>query len=449
MSLLRSIFRKRSLFAVFLVAVTGAGGLYWQYGGGQQALAAAVGSVASSAPSYKTPQEADKYVRFDMEGYDLMQEQYWQKATDADYANLFQASVAKATGTSIPELTSKDRAGVAQMLATVFQGLADDKKKQLASDILTVALYNLPPNGRNQLLTQQAQQDLTNEVNHANPNENLYGDLGLAQGASSSAVDAAYQQKSQELAATTSATGKAELAAVQHAHDVLSKPLNKTVYDTNGGQPTVKTAKLGSHTLYLDISQVAPTTINEFVAAIASSSPALDNMVLDLRGNIGGALDFTQYLLALFLGPNQYAFDLYHQGDLDVQRTAPVTKMPELSRFKEIAVLTDGQTQSTAELTAEQLRHDHLAYVVGETSRGWGTVEHVYPLSTEIDPNEQFAILIVQYVTLRDDGKPIQDNGVIPDVNITDANWKSELANYFNSSDLISAIKSAVANPPK
>jgi hypothetical protein len=443
---MRSAFSYKRSFLMLFLAIVLAGGaaIYWWYGGGGAALAAA------GTTTYKTPQEADKYVRFDMEGYDLMQLEYWQKAGDSDFASLFQAAVEKVLGTSTVQLSSKNRTGVAEMLATVFNRLTNEsKKKQVATDILTVALYNLPPSGRNQLLSQQAQKDLTNEVNHVDPNANLYGDLGLAQGASSSAVNAAYQMKTQELAATTSARGKAELAAAQHAHEVLSNSLNKAVYDQTGGQPTVKTAKIGAHTLYLGIAQIAPTTINEFVAAVASSSPSLDTMVLDLRGNIGGALDFTQYLLALFLGPNQYAYDLYHQGDLDVQRTAPITKMPDLARFKEIAVLTDQSTQSTAELTAEQLRHDHLAYVVGQTTRGWGTVEHVYPLSTEIDPNEQFAILIVQYVTLRDDGKPIQDNGVTPDVNITDANWKSALTNYFNSSDLINAIKSAIANPPK
>jgi len=33
-------------------------------------------------------------------------------------------------------------------------------------------------------------------------------------------------------------------------------------------------------------------------------------MIIDLRGNIGGDLDFPQAFLGLFIGPNQYAFDL-------------------------------------------------------------------------------------------------------------------------------------------
>ena len=68
---------------------------------------------------------------------------------------------------------------------------------------------------------------------------------------------------------------------------------------------------------------MAPSTIEEFTAAIdsASTTPALTNLIIDLRGNIGGDLSFAQEFLSLFFGPNEYAFDLYHQGNLDVQRT--------------------------------------------------------------------------------------------------------------------------------
>ena len=391
------------------------------------------------------------YVAFDMEAYDLIQKNYWQKAADSDMALLFQASLEKAAATSSVALPSKDRTGVEAMLTNAFAGKTAAEKKQLALMIVQVALYNLTPIGRDELMTSQAQQQLQNTVNNVNPAADLYSNLGLSKGASVEQVDQAYAQKQTELAATTSTQGKQELAAATAAHEVLSQPLNKSIYDQTGAQPTVFSHTLNPHTLYIGVSSVAPTTIMEFAHALdaASSTPGLKNLVIDLRGNIGGDLDFTQQFLSLFFGPNQYAFDLFHQGDLEVQRTLNIQKMPELtSQFREIAILTDGQTQSTAELTASALQHDRLAYVVGTKSRGWGSVEHVYPMTTVIDPSEKYALLLVTYLTVRGDGAPIEGNGVIPDVDVSQQGWQQKLGNYFYSSDMIAALeKEATAEP--
>jgi C-terminal processing protease CtpA/Prc len=166
-----------------------------------------------------------------------------------------------------------------------------------------------------------------------------------------------------------------------------------------------------------------------------------------LRGNIGGALDFAQYFFGLFQGANQYSFDLLHQGDYQVQRTS-ADKLAGLARYKEIAILTDNMTQSTAEVTTATFKRLHLAHVVGGTTRGWGSVENTYPLDTSIDPNTKYALLIVNSLTLRDDNQPIEGKGVDPDVNIADKNWRDKLSTYFTSPSLISAIEKAVSQPP-
>jgi C-terminal processing protease CtpA/Prc len=170
-------------------------------------------------------------------------------------------------------------------------------------------------------------------------------------------------------------------------------------------------------------------------------------MIIDLRGNIGGDLTFPQYLLGLFIGDNQYAFDLYHQGNYETQRTV-VAQFAELEKYGELAILTDNMTQSTAELTTAVFKGRRLAYVVGATTRGWGSVENTYPLKTIIDPTQTYSLLLVNSLTLRDDNQPIESNGVVPNVNISDKNWKQELSNYFHSSSLIGAIEQTVTQPP-
>jgi C-terminal processing protease CtpA/Prc len=384
-----------------------------------------------------------------MEAYDDIGANYWQQAGDPQLSQLFRLSLEKAASTSSEPLATTTRAAVAQMLFGAFNGQSTTTQEQLAVQTLEIALYNLAPTGRDNLLSNQAQIELQNTVNNVNPNNNLYDDLDLPQGASQDAVSQAVAQKTAALSATTSSAGKQELQQVEQAASTLSNPTAKTVYDRTGAQATVFTHVLNAHTLYIDISPVAPSTIAEFAAAIdsASTTPALDTLVIDLRGNIGGDLSFAQEFLALFFGPNQYAFDLFHQSNLEVQRTASIPQDPTISQFKQIAVLTDSMTQSTAELAASALKHDHLAVIVGTATRGWGSVEQVIPMKTEIDPTEQYALELVVYLTVRYDGLPIEGNGVVPDVNVSDPNWKSQLPDYIYSPYLISALESEATKP--
>lgn len=385
-----------------------------------------------------------------MEAYDDIKAGYWQQVNDSQLSQLFQLSLAKAAGTSTENLATTTRDAVAQMLSNEFSGLSTTSQEQLALQTVTVALYNLAPTDRSGLLSSQAQTQLENTVNNVNPNNNLYNDLGLQNGATPTAVAQAVAQKTAQLAASSSPAAKQQLAQVQKANATLSNPTAKAIYDQSGAQATVFTHILNTHTLYIDISSVAPSTIAEFAAAIdsASTTPALDGLIIDLRGNIGGDLSFAQEFLALFFGPNQYAFDLFHQGNLDVQRTANIPQDPTLSQFKQIAVLTDSMTQSTAELAASALKHDHLAYTVGTTSRGWGSVESIIPMQTVIDPNETYALELVEYLTVRYDGLPIEGNGVVPDVGVNTENWRSNLSTHFYSSSIIDAIEGEVTKAP-
>ncbi|HWP60991.1 MAG TPA: S41 family peptidase, partial [Candidatus Paceibacterota bacterium] len=407
---------------------------------------------AAPAVVYKTPEEKnDVYVRFDMEAYDIIAAHYWQQTTDAQLSQLFQLSLEKAASTSSEPLATQDRAGVATMLEQAFAATpAASGKKQLALQVLNVALYNLSPTGRSGVLSSQAQTALQNTVSNIQPSNNPYTDLGVSQNATPAEIKQAYQQKAAALAATTTAAGKAAQTQLAHAYQTLTNPVNKQIYDTSQSQPTVFSHILNPQTLYIDISQVAPTTIQEISAALsaASSTPTFSNLILDMRGNIGGDLTFAQEFLSLFYGPNQYAFDLFHQGNLEVQRTGGVDQSPEATHFKEIAVIDDHMTQSTAELVASILKHDHLAYTVGETSRGWGSVEQVLPMQTVIDPSETYALELVVYLTVRYDGLPIEGNGVVPDIDTTKPGWRSALPNFFTSGAMQEALSRAAGGAP-
>lgn len=434
---------KRVVIVVTIVIVIIAviGGAYYYF----------YGQNSTATVTYKTTEEKnDVYVRFAMEAYDKIVQNYWAKTQDAGLAEHFQLSLQKALGNSVlPPLSTRDRAGTAQMLTDSFKvATSSPAKKKLAVDTLIVALYNLPPIGRGQLFSAKQEIALRQNVSNINPTNDLYQNLGLAKGATSADVDKAYIEKSKALETATSSLALAELKKITYAKQVLTNPLSKDLYDTAKIEPTVTNQVIGK-TLYIGMSKIAPTTFIEFGRIIlsATTTSGLNSMIIDLRGNLGGALDFSAQFLGLFIGQNQYAFDLFQQGNYNVQRTTSL-QFPELARFKEIAILTDNMTQSTAEVTTAAMRRFNLARVVGGTTRGWGTVENTFPLETIIDPTEKYSMFLVHSLTLREDNQPIEGRGVDPDVSIKDPSWRNQLSNYFRSPDLISAIKKVAIKPP-
>jgi C-terminal processing protease CtpA/Prc len=423
-----------------IVALAAGGSFYYWH-----AQPAAVASA-----EYKTPEEADVYVRYDMEVYDIIASNYWQKAPDADLAGLFQLSLQKVlNASSTPVLNTKDRSGTAQMIAAAFKNATStDAERGMALNVAIVALYNLAPAGRSGLLSAQQETALRQEVSNIKPANDLYKDLGVATGASVDEVQKAYDAKQAALKDDTSAEAQAELAKVEYAKQVLTDANNKARYDQAKIEPTVFGRVLGK-TLYFNMTQVSPTTLQEFAQAVdhASTTPGLDSLIIDLRGNIGGALDFMQAFLGLFIGQDQYAFDLFHQGDYQVQRTT-TPKFPELDRFKDVAILTDNMTQSTAEVTTATFKKFHLAKIVGGTTRGWGTVENTFPISAQIDPAQKYSVLLVHSITLREDNLPIEGRGVDPDIDTSKAGWQSALSSSFNSASIINALRQYATQPP-
>ena len=434
------------LFLIFVILTVGFWVLAWR----RHVTYVRASTEATSSVMYKTIEEKENiFVRFDMEAYDIIQNNYWKKSTDAEMAELFQMSFTKAASSTLGQVT-KDRAGTAKMLKEGFSLITDEgRKKELARNTLVIALYNLPPTGRNGVLSTKAETALRETVSNIDRSKDLYQNLGLDKGSSIEVVEKVYQEKKKELEQKDTPEAKEELKQATYAHEVLAKPDSKVFYDKNQIEPTVFTEVIKGKTLYVHINKIAPTTLREFGLSIllASTTKDLDSMIIDIRGNIGGALDFAPYFLGLFLGERQYAFDLFHQGDYTVHRTM-LSKLPELSRYKEIALLTDEMTQSTAELLSASFKRFRLGHVIGKTTRGWGTVENTYPITTALTQGETYSLLLVNSITLRDDGEPIEGRGVDPDIDIRMTGWEKNLEDRFRLPSIISAIKVVISQNP-
>ncbi|MBI2330290.1 hypothetical protein HYU94_02790 [Candidatus Daviesbacteria bacterium] len=362
---------------------------------------------------------------FISEIYDKIKENYWNNISDAELLELFKLSINQNGG----NVTSAKFENKDKMLDAISRNNPDVAK--IASSVLA----SLAPVGRSGLYTQKQEETLKNTVSNINPEKDLYKDLGLAKGASEAAVEEAFRKQS--------ATATPEkLKQLTYAKDTLTKKDTKEKYDSAGIEPTIFTRVLEPGIYYVQFKKFSPTSLEEFQKAFESQkdNSKLTALILDLRGNVGGAIDATAYFLGFFLGKGQYAFDFYHKGEYLPFKTQ-TDKLTGITKFKQVVVLIDQNSQSSSEMMAASLKKYHVGVVLGVPTKGWGTVERVFPLDNQIDPKQKYSLFLVHSITLRDDNLPIEGRGVEPDININDPAWQSKLLEYFNNPKLIDAVK--------
>lgn len=354
---------------------------------------------------------------FISEVYDKIKANYWDNLSDGQLIDMFKTASSALGSPLSSKIESKDE---------LIKKLDSSKAAKLVSQVLA----SLPPAGRSGLYTEKQETALKNTVENVNPEKDLYKDLGLSKGASEGAVLEAYEK--------LPPTQKEQLS---YARDVLTQKDKKARYDQKGVEPTIFTKILGN-TLYLQFKKFSPTSYDEFIKTFDDfkNEALLNSLVLDLRGNVGGAIDATPYFLGLFLGKNQYAYDFYHRGAYEPFKT-PTDKLPSLGKYKQMVILVDNATQSSAEMMAASLKRYHLGVVVGVPTKGWGTVERVFPLENQFEKGEKYSLFLVHSITLRDDNQPIEGRGVDPDINIKATDWPQQLFSYFRNNQLIDAVK--------
>ena len=331
----------------------------------------------------KTPVEQTSeniYMEFLSEVYDKIRENYWNKISDEELTNLFKLAVEKLT--QAPQnLSSADKKGMTEMVTAALEKIEEDKKKDFSAQLSHLVLWNLKPFGRSALYVKKDEENLKNRVENVNPE-----------------------------------TGEVE--------------------------PTVSGNLVRPNILHLYISKISPTTLDDLKKETEKfdETKGLNSLILDLRGNVGGSLDMLQYLLGPFIGPNNYAFELFQQGNYDPFKTK-LGWLPSLVRYKRVIILADNNTQSSAEVMLAALKKYNVGILVGTKTKGWGTIEKVYEVEHQINANEKYSIFLVNHLTLRDDNQPIEEAGVDPTIDINDPEWEDKLFDYFNSNELVGAVK--------
>lgn len=389
-------------------------------------------------------------IQFSEETYREIKEQYWNKISDAELSERFRLAAEKVTGKS-HTLKSKDETGITGLVKEILADTDTEAKKHDAVlNLVQVVLYNLQPVGRNALLGKKDEQILRETVSNIDRSRDLYATVGVQKNAPQEKIDKAYEEKRQELAKEKTPEAEERLKELSYAHTVLSDEAAKVRYDDAGVEPTVFPHLLSPNVLYLFVSKISPATFDELIAAANAKEKTedLEWLILDIRGNVGGAADLMQYILGLFIGNNAYGYDFYHQDNYIPFKTK-VPKLPSLDRFRRhIILLTDNATQSSAEILTATFKKYNVAIVVGTPTRGWGTIENTFPLSSTLDPTERYSLFLTHSITLRDDGQPIEDRGVDPDIDINTASWKEGLRTALASAQLAEMVINVLQKPP-
>jgi len=330
------------------------------------------------------------------------------------------------------------------MVVEITKDLDEEKKKEFVIQLADIVLANLKPFGHSRLYTEKLEQDLKNRVDNIRPEINQYEVLEVEEDATQDELKLAYEEKTRELEPKKDESEEArqEYEQVQQAYKVLGEEESREIYDESGVEPTMDYKLIRPEIFWLHLKKFSPTTFDELkrVTEAVDKGGELDTLILDLRDNVGGAIDGLPYFLGPFIGAEQYAYQFYHQGEKTDFKTR-TGWLPSLVRYKKVVVLVNEGTQSSAEVMAATLKRYNVGVVVGASTKGWGTVEKVFALKTQIDPNEKYSMFLVHSLTLRDDGEPIQDKGVDPTININNPGWEEQLMAYFNYPELVEAVK--------
>ena len=182
---------------------------------------------------------------------------------------------------------------------------------------------------------------------------------------------------------------------------------------------SVKNELIDGHYGYIRISSFQLTTATELHKAIdqllLSAKGQLRGVVLDLRNNPGGLLPISIEVADTFLDTND-AYENYivstkgRTGESD--STGVATPGDQINGIPVVALINQGSA-SASEIVAAALQDHHRAVIMGERSFGKGSVQTVIPLS---DGKTGIKITTARFYS--PSGRPIQGEGVTPDVQI-------------------------------
>ena len=126
---------------------------------------------------------------------------------------------------------------------------------------------------------------------------------------------------------------------------------------------------------YIALNTYSESTADEVKKAVTdlTTNPAVKALVLDLRGNVGGLVESAVKVVGNFVPKGTEVLRTKGKGVLNekVYKTTSAPIAPEIP----LVVLIDGETASSAEITAGALQDLDRAVIIGNRSYGKGLVQ--------------------------------------------------------------------------
>ena len=242
-----------------------------------------------------------------------------------------------------------------------------------------------------------------------------------------------------------------------HFQLIKKKKTNSTTKNLKQTTPITWKA-IDTKTAYLRINTFVVNAEPMIIAIKEIGTDAFENLIIDLRGNEGGALD-APVILGQFLTQNTIDAGYYLTRKwFETHDTLPmqteVTKMPYLHDFTyngirkmfleepafrtvipghnrpvfngTVYVLIDYNTASACEPLIDLMQKKRIATLVGETSNGSMLSGHTYPI------NEEYKVFIPIADYYTSDGTKIDKIGIKPDIEIHPKKAMEYVLNLIN-----------------
>ncbi|WP_424946500.1 carboxy terminal-processing peptidase [Candidatus Spongiihabitans sp.] len=139
----------------------------------------------------------------------------------------------------------------------------------------------------------------------------------------------------------------------------------------------------------------------------------IDGLIIDLRGNGGGALTEAISLTGLFIRKGPVVQVQNSNGRIQIDRDPD----PEIVYNGPLVVLVDRHSASASEILSGAIQDYKRGLIVGEPTFGKGTVQNLVSLNRFVNTKEdlgQLKVTIAQF--FRINGDSTQHRGVIPDI---------------------------------
>jgi carboxyl-terminal processing protease len=189
---------------------------------------------------------------------------------------------------------------------------------------------------------------------------------------------------------------------------------------------------------YLRIAQFQRRTGEDVSNALAELMEVgkLKGIVLDLRNNPGGVLRASVDVADQFLDGGTV---VYTEGRLDNSQTRYNATPVDPTGGIPLVVLINGGSASASEIVAGALQDHRRAVVMGTRSFGKGSVQTILPLS------EKRAIKLTTALYFTPNGRSIQAQGIVPDIEVERARVTAfdDLPRRVSEADLAGRLDNA------